>query len=127
MAKLSAILIILFSASAIYAFDGEITGKIGEINKSTGEIIVAMGSKYHVEMGDKLYVRVNGDAFIMQAIFPMLTIVKCRLTAEYKGNLKDLAKGMVVYKYKTGIEKKEVKPPETGRDVIRRRLVEGKK
>ncbi len=122
MRRLALLLVVLFLSSAAYAIDGEIAGKIGSINKLTGEIVVNTGnSKYQIDMGDKLYVRIEGNPVIIKAVFPMLTIVKCRLDSKYKKNLKDIEEGMQVYKYKPGIESTDESSIEPGIDSLNRR------
>lgn len=108
MKRIPAVLLLMLYSFVVYAIDGAVAGKIGNVNKFTGEIVVNTGdSKSRIEIGDKLYVRIDGEPVVMKAAFPMLTVVKCTLESKYKKNLDDLESGMTVYRYKPGIEKKE--------------------
>lgn len=108
MKKTVILFIIFFYASVLFASDGPEIGTIGDINRSSGEIVVNLiAGKTKVEMDEKLYVRIGDNPVIIKAAFPMLTVVKCRISGADKKNLNNLKKGMTVYKYQPGIEKKK--------------------
>ncbi|HOK92282.1 MAG TPA: hypothetical protein PLN03_05615, partial [Spirochaetota bacterium] len=60
------------------------------------EVIVAGKIAEKVQLGDKLCVFNEEKLIILQAVFPMMTTSKCRVIS---GSIKDLQKGMKVYKY----------------------------
>jgi len=72
--------IIIFSGTSLLSFDGEHIGKIGDVNRKTGEIIVeSPDAAEKILMGTKLYVRVDDKVVVMTATFPIQTVAKCKL------------------------------------------------
>lgn len=86
-------------ATVLMPGDGKYAGKIGSIDSGKNEITINVESGQTVKMGEQLYVRAGGVVVIMEATFPMQTIVKCRLVKASSGYLKNLEKGMSVFKY----------------------------
>jgi hypothetical protein len=82
---------------------GVIVGSVKEI--AGNEVIVAGSSAIQtVRMFDKLCTFAEGKIIILNAYFPMLTIVKCKVIS---GNSASIAKGAKVYKY-TGGKKRRI-------------------
>lgn len=114
--------IILCWYSTAQTADGPTIGTVYEVNRGSGEIVVqTIGTAGAIQMGVRLYTRIDGRAAVMKAIFPMQTIVKCRMEAQYRKYLGNIQKGMPVYKYATGIEKdsgKTAEQPDAGTSKI---------
>ena len=88
--------------------EGQALGTVFDINVATGEISIQnpkVGEQ--IRMGDKLYVRIDGKAVVMEATFPMMTLCKCKLLPAYRGQLGKVQKGMTAYSYVAGIEKED--------------------
>lgn len=64
-----------------------------------GEVIVAGPAVQTIHMFDKLCIHSDGKMIILNALFHMMTIVKCKII---NGNASDIARGMKVYKYTGG-------------------------
>lgn len=98
-------LICVLPLTLTMALEGPQVGAIAEIKHATREIIVKtpLAAK-NIKMGDKLYVRVDGKAVVIQATFPMQTIAKCMLDGKYAGYWGKIVKGMTVYRYVPGVE-----------------------
>jgi len=91
--------------SAVYSEDGEELGKVGEVNKASGEITVNVpNSGQKIKMGDILYVRIDGAVVKMRAVFPMMTIARCKIEQSDKQNIILIKKGLTVWRYKKGVE-----------------------
>ncbi len=105
---LGGILILLMSGyglSTLLAVDGPLIGSVGKIIKGRGEIVVkSKKAGQTIRMGDKMYVRIDGKVAVMEAIFPMQSIAKCRLLPKYRSFLKRLKPNMPVYKYLPAVE-----------------------
>lgn len=104
---------ILLTGVSLHPVDGDLIGKIGNVNNSTGEITVeSPKAAEKIQMGTKLYVRSGDKIIIMTATFPMQTIAKCKLTKGGSGSLAEVKKGLPVYLYTSGVEKQEnvIKP-----------------
>jgi len=104
----------IFSAASLFSFDGEQAGKIGDVNKKNGEITVeSPKAAEKIQMGTKLYVRIDDRVVSMTATFPMQTVAKCKLVKADAAYLGKIKKGLPVYIYTAGVEKKdEVKKTE---------------
>lgn len=82
-------------------------GVIGSVDAGTGEVIVNIpGSSGMVTIGDLLFVQVNGEVVVLRATFPMQTMSKCKLLPGHKKYFSKLTRGMPVYRYYSGVEKK---------------------
>jgi len=100
----------------LFSADGELLGKIGSVNQSTGEIIVqSPNAGQKIFMGSRLYVRIGGRVVIMTATFPMQTVAKCRLIPGNGQYLKKLDRGLPVYLYVPDVEKAPIL--ETDREI----------
>ena len=100
---------VIMSKTMLIAFDGELIGKIGEVNTFTGEIIVqSPQAAAKIKMGSKLYVRINGRVVIITATYPMQTVAKCKLVSSNAGYLGQIRKGIPVYCYVAGVETRVV-------------------
>ena len=90
----------------LFASDGELIGRICEINKSGKEITVQSSrAAEKISMGTKLYVHAGGKPVILIASFPMMTVAKCRINSGQASYFNELTKNMPVYLYIPGIEK----------------------
>lgn len=99
---------IIFSGISSYSLDGEKVGKIGEVNKKTKEIIVESSEvQEKIQIGTKLYVRIDDKVVIMEATYPMQTVAKCKLAKSDAAYLPRIKKGQEVFLYIEGVEQKE--------------------
>lgn len=86
---------ILFCGISTYSLDGDKVGKIGEINKTTGEIIVTSSKvSEKIPMGTRLYVKSGNRVIVLEAVYPMQTVARCRVVS---GSISSLKAGMDVY------------------------------
>lgn len=109
--------VILCWYSSAQTAEGPAVGTVYEIHRGSGEIVVqTTGTAGTLQMGVRLYTRIDDRAAVMKAVFPMQTVVKCRLEAPYRKYLGYIRKGMPVYKYVTEIEKggRIVEQPKAG-------------
>lgn len=90
--------------SSGYSKDGRHVGIVGSVNNSTKEIIVNTLKDKTLELGEQVYVRINGKVTVMKTTFPMMTTSKCALEKQYIKQINNMYTGMSVYKYETGVE-----------------------
>lgn len=95
--KILLYLVFIFITIGITAIAGGEVGKIGDIDLSRKEIIVNVKSGTDLKLGDLLEVNSSNGKIIMNVIFPMQTIARCRIKGT--GKLSDLNKGMTVSFY----------------------------
>lgn len=87
--------------------DGAPAGEVASINKKSKEIIINLADTGRgVKMGDRFYIRIDGEIVVMTSTFPMMTTSKCRLEAKYSKYLNSIVKEMKVYRYKKGADDK---------------------
>lgn len=94
----------LAAAGILYSQAGEIkVGEVTGIDKKSGEILVGSPKAGDdIKMGDLLFVKINGKIVELRAVFPMMTIAKCRAEGKNRSLWKNIEKGMPVYRYITG-------------------------
>lgn len=109
----SKVIYIFFSVALILnsGFDAsysaqESIGRIGNINRSSGEIIVNISSTGGtIEMGELIFIKLGNDIVVLRATFPMQTVSKCKLLPRHSKYLTKISKGIEVYRYYKGVEK----------------------
>jgi hypothetical protein len=112
----TAFISIMLLEAPLLSVDGELLGKIGSVNQSTGEIIVqSPNAGQKIFMGSRLYVRIGDRVVIMTATFPMQTVAKCRLIPGNGKYLGKMARGLPVYLYVPDVEKAPIL--ETDREI----------
>lgn len=94
----SSLTLILFLAGVLTG-SGRETGKIGSIDRGKNEIIVNVRSGENLKMGDMLEIRVPQGRIVMEVIYPMQTVARCKIKSG--GKLSDLRTGMAVCRYST--------------------------
>jgi len=104
---LTAISVITFVCMPLMAKDGPVAGKIDSINKKTKEIVINTESGKTLKMGDKIYVRIDGQPVILEVTFPMMTTSKCKPEKKNEKKFSSITKGLTVYRYEKGIEEVE--------------------
>jgi hypothetical protein len=77
-------------------------GKVTDINESAFEVTVT-GS--NLKIGDKLFVEIKGLMAAMEVTFPMMTISRCKMIGGTRMLIREVYKGMPVYKLIPGINK----------------------
>lgn len=111
------VFIIAAAANHILSNDGKMIGKILSVNSANKEIIISHLNGESVEMGAKVYVRVDLNIVIMTTVFPMMTSSKCKPVKESAKFMNKIETGMSVYRYDKSVLKiKEDDPadPENG-------------
>jgi len=103
---------------SLSAKDGDIAGKVSSVNKNTKEVVVNSTSGKTLKLGDRIYVRVDGEPVIMKVTFPMMTTSKCKPEKKNDKNIGAITKGLTVYRYEPGIEKAEI-------EAVNEKLYEG--
>lgn len=79
---------------------------VNSIDYSKGEIIITTkGRGDTVKMGDLLYIKIDGNIVLLRAVFPMMTITKCKAEGKNSYLWRKAEKGFPVYRYEAGIEK----------------------
>ncbi len=96
-------IIVLLAAAGVRA-DTQI-GDIHRIDGEKKEIIVHVKGERTLQMGERVYVNVDGQKAVMTATFPMLSSSKCVLEPKYAGLFGRLQKGMAVFAFASGGEK----------------------
>jgi len=104
---LSAVSVITFVCMPLMAKDGIVAGRIESINKKTKEVVINTESGKPLKMGDKIYVRVDGQPVIMKVTFPMMTTSKSKPEKKNDKKFTSITKGLTVYMYEKGIENVE--------------------
>lgn len=101
----NAVLLIFISAGMLHSeSDGEKAGVIKQIDKKKGEIFVgSIKSVNDVQMGDLLYVRIDGKVVQLRVEFPMQTMAKCRAAGENRELWTKIENGMQVYRYNKSV------------------------
>lgn len=100
-----ALLIIASTGTLHSQTEGEKVGEVKQIDTKTSEVYVGSPSAgIDIQMGDLLYVRIEGKAVQLRATFPMQTIAKCKAEGKNRALLKKAEKGMSVYRFKKGVE-----------------------
>ena len=96
--------------------EGPRMGKVYQINRSSGEIIMQSSVQAHeIRMGMRLYTRIDGKAAVMKATFPMQSVVKCRIEGRHRKYLGSIRVGMPMYKYVNGVEDERKAPAQRHR------------
>lgn len=103
----------LYHGNDLYAKDGIYAGKIGSIDKSKNEIIVNTETGELLNIGDRIYVRIDGRPVIMKVTFPMMTSSRCSVEKKYINQIGLIEKGMPLFKYVKGIENESVENSDT--------------
>ncbi len=85
---------------------GIVVGEIGNIDAGKKEIIVNSKSGTELKIGDILEIQKERGKIILDVIFPMQTIAKCKIKGN--GKISELSKGMTVYRYSKVTENKDV-------------------
>ncbi len=96
-------IIILLAAVGVRA--DTLIGDINRIDVEKKEIIVHVKGDRPLQMGERVYVNVDGQKAVMTATFPMLSSSKCVLEPKYSGLFGRLQKGMSVFSLASGGEK----------------------
>lgn len=92
------------SSGILHSKSGQIkVGEVTGVDKKSGEIIVGSPSSGDtIKMGDLLYVRIDGKIVQLRAVFPMMTISKCKAEGKNRALWKMINKGMPVYRFTDG-------------------------
>lgn len=93
--------VIILMFAGVITGSGKETGKIGGIDAGKKEIIVNVRSRENLKIGDLLEVQAPGGKIVLEVIFPMQTVARCKIKG--KGKLSELSKGMVVYRYSSEV------------------------
>ena len=88
---------LIFFTSGIYAKDITV-GKVSEINFSKGEILVNIESGHSIMMGDKFLITSGTNRILIEAVFPMMTSVRCRVQKKDLKFINAIRKGDPVIK-----------------------------
>lgn len=98
--------LIFITAGTLHSqIDGEKVGEIKQVDQKTSEVIVcSLIAGNDIQMGDLLYMRIEGKIVQMRVTFPMQTIVKCKPEGQNQSLLNKVVKGMTVYRYRKGVE-----------------------
>lgn len=89
--------LIILLVGGFAAGSGKESGKIGGIDTGKKEVIVNVRSRENIRIGDLFEVQVPGGKIVLEVVFPMQTVARCKIKS--KGKLSELSKGMVVYRY----------------------------
>ena len=74
-------------------------GTVGKVLHGRNEILVKSGKAGELmQMGDKVFVIVNGKKVVLSVEFPMQTVAKCKVLTKHKAWLPSIRKDMPVYK-----------------------------
>jgi formylglycine-generating enzyme required for sulfatase activity len=85
--------------------EGRKVGIVNSIDFNKGEVIISTpGSANIINMGDLLYIKIDGRYVLLRAVFPMMTITKCRAEGQNAYLWIKIVKGLPVYRYEAGIE-----------------------
>src|SRR5208337_2905256 len=76
--------------------------KVIDVNKTSGEVIVA---GQNLQMGDRLFVEVNGIMAAMEVTYPMMTTSRCKMIGQAKAFVFRVDKGMPVFRLMSGIKR----------------------
>jgi len=110
----AALFVILFSGTLHPQTDGDKAGDVNQVDKKSREIIVrTSGDSNNIQMGDLLYVRIDGKIVKLRATFPMQTITRCKAEGENRQMWIKIEKGMPVYRYKKSVEEAVTDKKET--------------
>lgn len=94
-----------FLSSPAFAADAPI-GKVHSVNRAAGEIIVAApGAGGKIQAGDRLFLRIGGKTVMLNATYPMMSVIKCRLLPGYGSYLPEVKKDATVFVWKPEAEK----------------------
>lgn len=93
------LLSLITGTEILYPSEGKYVGIVGTVNSSNREVIVNIEGGKSIEIGTKVYVRTGDDIILMEAVFPMMTTVKCRVMRESVKYINSIDKGMNVYRY----------------------------
>lgn len=104
---ITAIYVIMFAGIPLTAKDGPVAGRVDSVNKNSKEIIVNVESGKSLKMGERVYVRINGEPLILKVTFPMMTTSKCKPEKKNDKRFSSISKGLTVYMYEKGIEEAE--------------------
>jgi len=77
-------------------------GKVTDINQSAYEVTI---TGTNLKIGDKLFVEIKGLMAAMEVTFPMMTISRCKMIGGTRMLIREVYKGMPVYKLMPGISK----------------------
>lgn len=82
--------------------------EVFDINLKTGEIQVASPkASEEIKMHDLLYINIEGKTVILKAIFPMMTLARCKPEGSNRALWKKAKKGMPVYRWNKSINDDE--------------------
>jgi len=98
------VLMLISKVGNIHSETGSI-GTIGNIDRSSGEVVININSGTMVEMGDLIFVRLSNGVAVLRVTFPMQTTAKCKLLPQHKKLINRIGKGTDVYRYYRGVEK----------------------
>ncbi len=99
--------VIIFPASGILhpQSEGVKVGVVEDIDKKSGVITVSSPTAGNdIQMGDLLYIRIDGDVVQIRSTFPMMTVSKCKPEGKNRALWTKAEKGMTVYRYKNEIK-----------------------
>lgn len=93
--------VIVLIFSGLVTGSGKESGKIGGVDAAKKEVIVNVRSSENLKIGDLLEVQAASGKIVLEVIFPMQTVARCKIKG--KGKLSLLSKGMVVYRYSSEV------------------------
>ena len=97
MKKLTLTVLLLLTSVVLSYGSGENSGKVYDVDHGSGEVRVSINRGTIHKTGELLQVRTGDGPIILEVAFPMFTISKCRIKG--KGELSQLSRGMIVYRY----------------------------
>lgn len=101
--------IIVFTILVTISFESKATSPIGEVQKVNlvkKEIVVWIKNKNQLlNMNDKLTIIINGKVIQLIVTNPMGTVARCRLSKQNMDKIRQIKKGMLVYKNRKEVEK----------------------
>lgn len=98
--------VILFTGLSTGA--GKEIGKVAGIDSGNKVVIINIQSGVDLKMGDMLEVMTDSGKVKLEVTYPMMTVAKCKIRG--KGQLAQLKKGMLVYRFGTDAAVLEDKP-----------------
>jgi hypothetical protein len=76
--------------------------RVTEVKAAQGEVVIT-GSE--LNMGDRLFVEVDGIMAVLEVISPMMTVARCKMIGQTKAFIFKVKKGQPVYRLMAGIQK----------------------
>ena len=94
----------LRNGNGLYAAEGSLAGKIGSVDKNKNEVIINLETGKSLNIGDRVYLRIDGSPVILKVTFPMMTTSRCAVEKKYISLIGLIKNGMPLYRYENGIE-----------------------